>query len=161
MTQNLIQTKISKYFSKIPPKSSADKVNKVVEPSKPKKSFEVEEILGYSMIDDNVFFEVKWKNYASSDNTLEPLENIKDCKLFDALMEKQILERSLEIEAHYKQIMNYNLEVLVIAREGTKKILKQLENFNFKDLKQSLLLSLMLNGGSAKFNHVSDNILLI
>lgn len=125
-----------------------------MEPPKPKRSFEVEEILGYTMVDETIWFEIKWKGFPSSDNTLEPFENIKGCKQFESLLEKQVSERSQEIEGHYNQIMSLHPEILVIAREGVKRIIKQLEIFSIKELQQNLLLSLILNGGSAKFKNV-------
>lgn len=52
--------------------------------------YEVEEICQVSLSNQKLMFLIKWENYPSSDNTWEPLRNIRDCQVLDDYLQYEL-----------------------------------------------------------------------
>ena len=68
------------------------------------KSYLVEKIMGFKMLNHKVVFNVKWENYSEDENTWEPIENLKDCIVFKEFIADVFKD-------HKNKIINTNLEL--------------------------------------------------
>lgn len=62
-------------------------VEKVVNPD---IEYEVEEICRISFSNQKLTFLIKWENYPASENTWEPLQNVRDCKVLDDFLQYEL-----------------------------------------------------------------------
>lgn len=127
----------------LPKKQKAKKDNITIN-----EEYIVEKVLKINIIGKIPSFLVKWKGYADSDNTWEPLEHVRDCKVFDIFLDGQldVLKPSIDLlEEQFNNENNIENENEEIIIKNETDLIKQLnENYDDKNYKcHMVLLALM------------------
>lgn len=99
-----------------------------------KDTFEVEAIVDYSVIRSKMVFNIKWENYPPSDNTWEPLENIRECDIFRTWFEKEFADNKERIEAMKVTLNDELKEKIDEMRTKSKKEISSLLCWEFDEL---------------------------
>lgn len=124
----------------LPKKQKVNKKNKQIL----NEEYIVEKILKINIIEKIPSFLVKWKGYAESDNTWEPLEHVRDCKAFDIFLNGQLDVLKPSIDLLEEQFKAEN-ELQESETKTETELLKYLnENFDDKNYKcHIVILALM------------------
>lgn len=118
-------------------------------------SYEVENVVDYSIIRGTLHFNVKWVGYSSKENTWEPFSNVKDCEPFERYFEREYELRQEKLESLkvglYEQLEE---EISAMKEKQKEEIMKLLrENFNDVEFKCNFMLYAFLENerGERKF----------
>ena len=97
----------------------------------PNGAYEVEEIRNMNLINNQVYFYVKWKNYSSKVNTWEPLENVRDCDALEKFLsyEKKGEEENIKRECD-QLLKEHQEEVSAYLAKPKPYIMNELKQFD-------------------------------
>lgn len=107
------------------------KIYKKTQKTKLNEEYIVEKILKINQINKIPSFLVKWKGYADSDNTWEPIEHVRDCKAFDIFVDGQLDVLKPSIDSLEEQFKN-DLDLDENETKNETELLKYL-NDNYDD----------------------------
>lgn len=114
----------------------------------------VDEIIAYCVKDNDILFEVTWKN--SEDISWVSLENLKDSRKLENYMEFLYITKHTCMNNYFNKVSNLTPEQIQEAFQGqSKNILKELETFDINEYKRSILLGMLLDDGTREPNNVS------
>lgn len=99
--------------------------------SVPEIEYRVEAILDVVYQSQELWFHVKWENYPRSDNTWEPLENVRDLKVFDDFIESELKDHHESMEKYLSDIVAE--EKPKYASRSKKSIMAELKTFDLAE----------------------------
>lgn len=108
-------------------------------------TYEVESINNMNLINNQVYFRVKWLGYSSKENTWEPLENVKDCDALRTFLEQESAGEEENIKRECELVLEEQAAELEVFRSKPKKvIMKELKQFDPVDFQVNQLIYMII-----------------